>query len=145
MGLTALATSGGELQHRHVHRGPPQAPASDCEHDAMNDIHGLEAEAAAHRQNLPWRSHRTKVACSGAAIQRHVIRYHAARSSSDGDRTLGRVERDSEQARSAVRRDEGEVDDCRGLVSGQAEPLADPVGVARDLQAADGDVGGGPD
>src|SRR5664280_883318 len=62
----------------------------------------------------------------------------------DGDRTLGCVERDSQQARGPVRVDEREIDDGRGLVSRQAEPLTDPTGVSRDLQAADRHIGGGP-
>src|SRR5450631_332287 len=60
---------------------------------------------------------------------------------SDGDRAPGSVERDGQQARSTVRRNEREVDEVRGLVSRQAEPLADTLGVAGDLQATDGDVG----
>ena len=35
----------------------------------------------------------------------------------------------------------GEVDDRRGVVGGQAEPVADPVGVAGDLQRVDGHLG----
>src|SRR5471030_1986858 len=62
---------------------------------------------------------------------------------SDGDRTHRRVEGDGKQTRRAVRRDEREVDDGRGLVSRQSEPLADPIGVTRDLQATDGDLGRG--
>src|SRR5665647_1578418 len=64
---------------------------------------------------------------------------------SDGDGALGRGKRDGQQPWRAVRRDEGEVDDGRGLVSRQAEPLAYPIRVTGNLQAADGDAGRGAD
>src|SRR5450631_647076 len=66
-------------------------------------------------------------------------------SGSDGDRAVGGIERDGPETRGAVRVDKREFEACRGLVGRQPEPLAVPFPVTRDLQAADGDVGGGPD
>src|SRR5450759_1263779 len=77
--------------------------------------------------------------------QHHLTVSDGDRHVSDGDGPCGRIERHDLQARGAVRVDEREVDDGRGLVSRQAEPITDPFGVARDPQAADGDVGVGPD